>query len=105
MTAAEYRFTRRGIIIGATASAICRPALVRAASLMAVRSLPLQCSNSEGDFYRRCFYHSLDRDLRAGYAMSVRNNDEIISLDEARRMVARARVQGWLSPYSATGQA
>jgi hypothetical protein len=71
---------------------------------MAVRSLPLQFLNPEGEFYRRCFYHSLDRDLRAGRAMSLRNNEKIISLAEAHRMVARARAQGWLPPQSTVGK-
>jgi hypothetical protein len=30
--------------------------------------------------------------------MSVRNNEEIISLAEAHRMIAGARVRGWLPP-------
>jgi hypothetical protein len=105
MTAADYRMTRRRVITGAAASLICAPAIVRAASLMAVRSLPLQRLNPEGEFYRRCFYHSLENDLRVGRAMSVRNNEKIISLAEAHRMVARARVQGRLSPQSTTGKA
>jgi hypothetical protein len=40
--------------------------------------------------------------LRAGRAMSVLNNDKIISIAEAERMVARAREKGWLPPYSPT---
>jgi hypothetical protein len=100
MTVTNYRMTRRGIIIGAAASVIGIPAIVRAASLMAVRCLPLQRLNPEGEFYRRCFYHSLDSDLRAGRAMSVRNNDKIISIAEAHRMVAHARAEGWLPLYS-----
>jgi hypothetical protein len=71
---------------------------------MPVRGLPLQRLNPEGEFYRRCFYHSLNSDLQAGRAMSVRNNDKIISSAEAHRMVARARLQGWLPPYSTTGK-
>jgi hypothetical protein len=73
-----------------------------------VRGLPLQFLNPEflnplGQFYRRNFYHSLDSDLRAGRAMTTLiNNDEIISVAEAHRMVARARAQGWLPPYSPT---
>jgi hypothetical protein len=108
MTAADYRMTRRNIFIGAAASLICAPAIVRAASLMPVRGLPLQFLNPEflnplGQFYRRNFYHSLDSDLRAGRAMTTLiNNDEIISVAEAHRMVARARAQGWLPPYSPT---
>jgi hypothetical protein len=58
----------------------------------------LQFLNPEGEFYRRCFYHALDSDLRTGRAMSVLNNEKIVSLAEAHRMVARARVQGWLPP-------
>jgi len=107
MTAIDYRMTRRSILFGAAASLICAPAIVRAASLMPVRGLPLQFLNPEflnplGQFYRRCFYHSLDSDLRAVRAMSVLNNEKIISVAEAHRMVARARAQGWLPPYSPT---
>jgi hypothetical protein len=65
MTVTDHRMNRRSIIIGAAASLVCTPAIVRAASLMAVQGLPL---NPEGDFYRRCFYRSLDSDLRAGRA-------------------------------------
>ena len=107
MTAIDYRMTRRNIFIGAAASLICTPVIVRAASLMPVRGLPLQFLNPEflnplGQFYRRCFYHSLDSDLRAGRAMSTVSNGKIISVAEAHRMVARARAQGWLPPYSPT---
>jgi len=90
MTATDYRITRRGVLIGAAAALICGPAIVRAASVMPVRGLPLQLLTPEGEFYRRCFYRSLESDLRAGRAMSVRNNDKIISIAEAHRMVARA---------------
>jgi hypothetical protein len=75
---------------------------------MPVRDLPLQVLNLEflnplGQFYRSCFYHSLDSDLRVGRAMTtVLNNGKIISVAEAHRMVARARAQGWLPPYSPT---
>jgi hypothetical protein len=108
MTATDYRMTRRNIFVGAAASLICAPAIVRVASLMPVRGLSLQFLNPEyldplGQFYRRCFYHSLDSDLRAGRAMTtVLNSGKIISVAEAHRMVARARAQGWLPPYSPT---
>jgi hypothetical protein len=107
MTATDCRMTRRNIFIGAAASLICAPAIVRAASLMPVRGLPLQFLNPEflnplGQFYRRNFYHSLDSDLRAGRAMSTVSNGTIISVAQAHRMVARARAQGWLPPYSPT---
>jgi hypothetical protein len=101
MTGIDYRMTRRNILIGAAASLICAPAIVRAASLMPVRGLPLQVLKPEflnplGQFYRRCFYHSLDSDLRAGRSMSTVTNGKIISVAEAHRMVARARAKGWL---------
>jgi hypothetical protein len=95
MTATDCRMTRRSVIIDAAASVIGTPAIVLAASLMAVHGSPL---NPEGEFNRRCFYRSLASDLRAGRALSVRNNEGIISVAEAHRMVAYARVQGWLSP-------
>jgi hypothetical protein len=108
MTATDYRMTRRNIFIGAAASLICAPTIVRAASLMPVRGLPLQFLNLEvlnplGQFYRSNFYHNLDNDLRAGRAMTtVINNGKILSVAEAHRMVARARAEGWLPPYSPT---
>jgi hypothetical protein len=98
MTDTDSRITRRIVIFGAAASLISAPAIIRAASLMPVRTLQFGALNPEGEFYRSCFYRSLESDLRAGRAMSVRNNDKIISIAEAHRMVARARVQGWLPP-------
>ena len=75
MIATDYRMTRRSIFIGAAASLICAPAIVRAASLMPVRGLLIRFLNPEflnplGQFYRSRFYHSLDSDLRAGRAMT-----------------------------------
>ena len=90
--------TRRSIFIGAAASLICAPAIVRAASLMPVRGLPLQVLNPLGEFYRRCIYHNLDFDLRTGRSMSTVENGKIISVADARRMVGYARTQGWLPP-------
>jgi hypothetical protein len=105
MSVTGYRMTRRSIFIGAAASLICAPATVRAASLMPVRSLILPIKRSSrldplGEFYRRCFYHNLDFDLRTGRSMSMVENGKIISIADARRMVAYARSQGWLPPYS-----
>jgi hypothetical protein len=104
MTATDYRMTRRNILIGAAASLICAPAVVRAASLMPVRSLILPIErpfrlNALGEFYRRNFYHSLDFDLRTGRSMSTVENGKIISVADARRMVALARAQGWLPTH------
>ena len=98
---ATYRTTRRGILIGAVASLISAPAIVRATSLMPVRSLifPIKRSsrlNPLGKFYRRCFYHNLDFDLKTGRSMSLVENGRIISVADAHRMVAHARAEGWL---------
>ena len=94
----EMLITRRSIFIGAAASLICAPGIVRAASLMPVRGLPLQFLNPLGEFYRRCFYHNLDFDLRTGRSMSTVENEKIISVADARRLIAYARAQGWLPP-------
>jgi hypothetical protein len=101
MTATDRRMTRRSIFIGAAASLMCAPAIVPAASLMPVRGLILPIKRSSrldplGEFYRRCFYHNLDFELRTGRSMSLVEDGEIISVAAARRIVAHARAQGWL---------
>jgi hypothetical protein len=110
MTAIDYRMTRRSILIGAAASLICAPAIVRAAGLMPVRGLPLQCLNPKrkipktvGEWYQLCFYNNLDNDLRAGRAMTYGPiGGETISVAEGHRMVAHARAAGWLPPHRPT---
>jgi hypothetical protein len=72
---------------------------------MPVRGLILPIKRSSrldplGEYYRRCFYHNLDFDLRTGRAMTTLNNDKIISVAETYRMVAQARAEGWLPPPS-----
>jgi hypothetical protein len=107
MTAIDYRMTRRNILIGAAASLISAPAIVRAASLMPVRGLRLQLLNPErkirtmGDWYQQCFYQNLKNQLRAGRAMTYRPiGGKIISVAEGHRIVAHARAEGWLPPYN-----
>jgi hypothetical protein len=110
MTAIDYRMTRRSILIGAAASLICAPAIVRAASLMPVRGLPLQFLNPErkipktmGEWYQQCFYNNLNNDLRAGRAMTYGPiGGKPISVAEAYRIVAHARAEGWLPPHRPT---
>ena len=110
MTAADYRMTRRNIFIGAAASLICAPTIVRVASLMPVRGLPLQFLNPErripktvGEWYQQCFYNNLENDLRAGRDMTYGPiGGETISVAEGYRIVAHARAEGWLPPYSST---
>ncbi len=90
--------TRRSILIGAAASLICAPAIVRATSLMPVRRPPPPFGPQYAGFCERLLYHSLDSDLRAG-RMSTVLNGEIIPEADARRMVAHAQDYGWLPPY------
>ena len=87
--------TRRSIFIGAAASLICAPAIVRATSLMPVRRLRGPIGPQYAGFCERLMYQSLDSNLRAD-KMSTVLNGKIIPEAEARRMVAYARVQGWL---------
>jgi hypothetical protein len=76
----DYRLTRRSIFIGAAAALICAPAIVRATGLMPVPGVPLQFLNPLGEFYRRCFYHSIESDLRAGRSMSKVTDGKIVSV-------------------------
>jgi hypothetical protein len=89
--------TRRSIFIGAAASLICAPAIVRITSLMPVRRLRGPIGPQYAGFCERLMYNSLNSNLRAG-RMSTVVNGKIIPEAQARRMVAYARAQGWLAP-------
>ena len=110
MTATDYRMTRRTILIGAAASLICAPPIVRVASLMPVRGLLLQVLTPErkipktmGEWYQLCFYNNLNNDLRAGRAMTYGPiGGKPISVAEGYRIVAQARAKGWLPPWRPT---
>jgi hypothetical protein len=56
MTDTDSRMMRRIFFFGAAASLICAPAIIRAASLMPVRTLEFGALNPDGEFYRDCFY-------------------------------------------------
>ena len=90
--------TRRGIFIGAAASLICAPAIVRATSLMPVRRLPPPFGPQYAGFCERLMYHSLDCGLRAGRITTVLNG-KVVQEADARRLVAHAQDYGWLPPY------
>jgi len=102
--------TRRNIFIGAAASVVCAPAIVRAASLIPARGLPLQFLNpgrkipkTVGEWYQRCFYNNLDNALRAGRDMTYGPiGGETISVAEGYRLVSQARAEGWLPPNRPT---
>jgi hypothetical protein len=104
----DTEMTRRSILFAAAASLICAPAIVRAASLMPVRGLSLQRLNparkipmTAGDWYQQCFYNNLNNQLRAGHAMTHGPiGGPPISVAEGYRIVAQARAEGWLPPFS-----
>ena len=94
--------TRRSIFIGAAASLICAPAIVRVTSLMPVRRVPPPFGPQYAGFVERLYYDAVDRGLR--WALQEgRLNIEIcgrtIPLADAHRTVSRARNYGWLPPY------
>jgi hypothetical protein len=94
--------TRRSIFIGAAASLICAPAIVRVTSLMPVRRLPPPFGPQYAGFVERLYLHALDRSLRAGLRAgqtSIHFNGKIFPAADAQRTVARARDYGWLPPY------
>ena len=90
--------TRRSIFIGAAASLIFAPAIVRVASLMPVRRLPPPFGPQYAGYCERLMYQALNSNLRTG-RMSTVLNGKIISEVDARRIVARAQDYGWLPPY------
>ena len=94
--------TRRSIIIGAAASLICAPAIVRVTSLMPVRRLPPPFGPQYAGFVERLFLHALDRSLQAGLLkgqMSIELCGHTYPVADASRIVARAQDYGWLPPY------
>jgi hypothetical protein len=58
---------------------------------------PLPFGFQYAGFCERLMYQNLDSNLRAGQMNTVLNG-KTIPQDDARRMVAYARAQGWLPP-------
>ena len=78
---------RRAMFAGAAASLILAPSIVRATSLMRVHSLNLPVERTYFGFAQRLFYHSLERGVQAGH-VGTSLNGKIVSMEEARRLVA-----------------
>jgi hypothetical protein len=94
--------TRRSIFIGAAASLLCAPAIVRAANLMPVRRLPFPFGPQYAGFVDRIYLHALERSLQAGLRAgrtSIELCGRTIPVDSARRRVAFAQAHGFLPPY------
>ena len=109
MTANDYRMTRRSIFIGAAASLICMPALVRAASLMPIRRVIVATNpiNPKKPIYLgfagALRLHWMKQALKRGW--DNRHDGRTfggISETEARNYVAYVRSQGTLPPRGAT---
>jgi hypothetical protein len=95
--------TRRSII-GAAASLICMPAIVRATNLMPVRRLPFPYGPQYAGYVDRLFLHSIESSLQAalrtGRTILEQSfyRDEI-SVESAQRTMAFAPAHGFLPPY------
>jgi hypothetical protein len=94
--------TRRSLFIGAAASLLCAPAIVRAANLMPVRRLPFPFGPQYAGYLERIFLHALEGSLQAATRegrASVELYGHTIPIDSARRRVASAQAHGFLPPY------
>ena len=92
--------TRRSIFIGAAASLLCAPAIVRAAFLMPVRRLPFPYGPQYAGFVERLRFHFLDGAVRSGWD-DERHGPVVggVSETQARRAVSFAQAHGFLPPY------
>jgi hypothetical protein len=84
--------TRRSVI-GAAASLICMPAIVRVRNLMPVRRLPFPYGPQYVGYCERLMFHTLEGNLKSG-KMSTYLNGEIVSEADARRIVNNAQAYG-----------
>ena len=97
--------TRRNILIGAAASLLCAPAIVRVANLMPVRPLPFPYGPQYAGYVDRLFLHSIESSLQDALRRGLTILDQSyyrgeISVDSAQRKVAFAQAHGFLPPYS-----
>jgi hypothetical protein len=94
--------TRRSTFIGAAASLICAPAIVRVTNLMPVRRLPFPFGPQHAGFVERLYLHALESGLQAALRVGRTSIDicsKTISVEIAGRQVAFAQAHGFLPPY------
>jgi hypothetical protein len=96
--------TRRSIFIGAAASLLCAPAIVRAANLMPARRLPFPYGPQYAGYVDRLFLHSIESSLQDALRRGLTILDQSyyrdeISVESAQRKVAFAQAHGFLPPY------
>ena len=96
--------TRRSIFIGAAASLLCAPAIVRVTNLMPVRRLLFPYGPQYAGYVDRLFFHSLESSLQAALRTGRTILEQSfyrdgISVESAQRTVAFAQAHGFLPPY------
>jgi hypothetical protein len=93
----QHPITRRGIFVGAVGSILCAPAIVRATSLMPVRSLILPIEHPWAGFVERLRFDGIAKALRRGWDFERDEQTFGCSSEyDARKSVDYARAQGWL---------
>ena len=93
--------TRRSIFIGAGASLLCAPGIVRATNLMPVRRLPFPHGRQYAGFVERLYLAALEshvRNLRPDQTTTYFNH-AVMAVEDARRRVTSAQAHGFLPPY------
>jgi hypothetical protein len=96
----QYLITRRSIFIGAAASLLCAPAIVRASNIMPVRRLPFPYGPQYAGCVERLRFHFLESAVRSGWE-DERHGPVVggISETQAGRAVSFAQAHGFLPPY------
>ena len=93
--------TRRGVVLGLTASCLSAPAIVRASSIMPVRRVLItEPDRPQEGFARRLWFDACASGLVAG-RITMTINGRTPSLSEAERTVRYALKYGFLSPRRA----
>jgi len=90
--------TRRGVLLGLTASLLSAPAIVRASSIMPVRRVLItEPDRPQEGFVRRLWFDACATGLLQG-RITVTINGRHPTLSEAERTVRYALKHGFLSP-------
>lgn len=93
--------TRRSVLLGATVSFLCAPAIVRASSIMPVtpirRVLLPEIVPSQATVFERQYYDALAGAFLRGHGIPTMCDRHPQTLSEAERRVLGAYKHGWLS--------
>ena len=104
---ADRYISRRGILIGAAASLVCAPSIVRATSLMPIKGVILPIDPIVprwAGYIERLRYDWMEKALKRGWDEERDGRTfGCGSEDRARKAVAYAHAQGWLKGFSIVG--